>query len=132
MEYLPYFIPGRVQKVKAGQNTFNRVSFKMVNLFATGKIKLHLSDSENAFIKKPRNTEGGAVIHFNKYGNSSEDIHELVLHFSQTDSNDNVELFLPAKICFEYANKEHQISFNLLFELGPIESLFIPLSDQHG
>jgi hypothetical protein len=128
VEYLPQFIISKIEKVKAGPRVLNRLTVNMINLFSPGKLELHLQDTPEVYIHQPRNTKGGAIIQFQRSGATSVgEMQQLVLHFAEKPLMDEVVVSLPTRVVFELANREQTIGFDLLLDLGSIETLFVPL-----
>ena len=128
VEYLPKFIISKIEKIRLEEQVLNRMTVQMISLFSPGKLILTLEDSPSAFIKSPRNTKKGCILNFNRSGaSSSEDMQELILYFSEKELLENVLLSLSTTVSFEFANKQQKISFNLLFDIGSIETLFTPV-----
>lgn len=129
VEYLPQFIISKIEKVKSGPKIINRLTLNMINLFSPGKIELHLRDTPDVYIQQPRNTKGGCVIQFQRSGATNiGEMQQLVLHFAEGKLFDHVVVSIPTEVVFEISNREQTVGFDLLFDLGNIETLFVPLN----
>ena len=133
VEYLPQFIISKIEKIKSGVKIINRLTINMINLFSPGKLELHLKDTKSVYIKEPRNTKGGCIIQFQRSGTMNVgEMQKLVLHFAENELMENVMLSIPTEVVFELSNREQKVGFDLLFDLGIIETLFVPLqTDAH-
>lgn len=131
VEYLPQFIVSKIEKVKSGSNVVNRLTVNMINLFSPGKLELHLRDTPDVYIKEPRNTRGGAIIQFQRSGVANVgEMQRLVLHFAEKKLFEDVMVSIPTQVVFESSNRDQKVEFDLLLDLGNIETLFVPIQPE--
>ena len=132
IEFLPKMIFSKVEKVKIRNRIFNRVNIEMINIFSHGKISLKLKEigeSQNVYIKHPRNTEDGCVLNFNRFGENLEtEMQILTLHFAEADVYEKIQLVLRAEVTFEHSNKDQTVAFDLVLDIGNVETLFTPVT----